>query len=248
MLILAISGVLVGFAFLVVSFVTENSTWAWGCIAACVAAALILFIDARSRRPGRPLASPDAVEVPVQRVDPVADGGVPIDVSASGVGTTTAGAVLEVRTGRPTVLRTDLPALEEVPVEPDLLPAAGGPEHPPEPVTVPTLVTAPEPEPRPEAAPVLVAPEHFHDEAPVPPVATATATDEQEADAAAPVAAGLEHDVLVVDEHPRFHLPGCTWLVGRETMSLPAREAVELGFTPCPRCSPDRTLASPVRA
>ena len=105
-----------------------------------------------------------------------------------------------------------------------------------------------EPEPRPEVAPVLVAPGPVHDDPPVAPVGTAAETGEHVAAAAALVVAEPERDVLVVDEHPRFHLPGCTWLVGRETMSLPAREAVELGFTPCPRCSPDRELAAPARA
>ena len=264
MLVLAISGVLVGFAFLVISFVTQNSTWAWGCIAACVAAALVLFIDARSRRSGPPTASTDAVGAPVQRLDPLVEVGIPRDDSASDVATTTAAEVLEVRTGQPNALRPDLPAPNEASAEPELV-TASEPVATPEPVAVsapvivpavrivpavpvPAAVPAAEAEPRPEAAPALVAPGPVHDEVPVPPVATDVETDEHEADAAAPLVAGLERDVLVVDEHPQFHLPGCTWLIGRETMILPAREAVELGFTPCSRCSPERTLAAPARA
>ena len=53
----------------------------------------------------------------------------------------------------------------------------------------------------------------------------------------------LHDEVLVVDEHPRYHLPGCRWLKGRETIPMPIDEARTDGFTPCARCTPDRTLA-----
>jgi hypothetical protein len=53
----------------------------------------------------------------------------------------------------------------------------------------------------------------------------------------------LHDEVLVVDEHPRYHLPGCRWLRGRATIPLPVDEARTDGFTPCARCTPDRTLA-----
>jgi len=53
----------------------------------------------------------------------------------------------------------------------------------------------------------------------------------------------LRDDVLVVDEHPRYHLQGCRWLSGRETVPLPLDEARTDGFTPCAWCAPDRTLA-----
>ena len=54
----------------------------------------------------------------------------------------------------------------------------------------------------------------------------------------------LEREVLVVDEQPRYHLSSCRALTGKATIPLPAREAVELGFTPCGWCSPVRTLAA----
>ena len=256
MLVLAICGVVVGFAFLVISFVTENSMWAWGCIAACVAAAAVLFIDARSRRLGRSTASPDAFGAPEQSFDPVVEAGVPGDASASGVVTPTVATVLEVPDEQPT---TVIPVLEEPVVEPEHRKAAAEPDHTRQPMAgratasvpaaVPASAAVTAPEPGSEVAPVRVAPGPVHVESPVPPVATDPEPDEQDVDAVAALgAAGLEHDVLVVDEHPRFHLASCTWLVGRETMSLPAREAVELGFTPCSRCSPVRTLASPAPA
>ncbi|GAA1212344.1 hypothetical protein [Prauserella alba] len=55
--------------------------------------------------------------------------------------------------------------------------------------------------------------------------------------------ARLEEEVVVVDERPRYHLAECAWLETRETIPLPAREARELGFSPCGRCRPDATLA-----
>jgi hypothetical protein len=57
----------------------------------------------------------------------------------------------------------------------------------------------------------------------------------------------LTDQVLVVDEHPRYHVADCTWLAGRETIPLPLDEARTDGFTPCAVCSPDRTLAERAR-
>jgi hypothetical protein len=56
--------------------------------------------------------------------------------------------------------------------------------------------------------------------------------------ALARVAASVEDEVLVVDEQPRYHLMGCRALAAQQTIPLPAREAVELGFTPCGWCNP----------
>ncbi|WP_106276011.1 hypothetical protein [Geodermatophilus tzadiensis] len=58
----------------------------------------------------------------------------------------------------------------------------------------------------------------------------------------------LTDEVLVVDEHPRYHLAGCRWLGGRETIPLPVGEARAEGFTPCGVCTPDRHLARVARA
>ncbi|SHK85372.1 hypothetical protein SAMN05443637_11371 [Pseudonocardia thermophila] len=62
--------------------------------------------------------------------------------------------------------------------------------------------------------------------------------------AEAALVATLEDEVVVVDEQPRYHVPGCEALNAQEPIPLPAREAVELGFTPCGWCRPDHTLAS----
>ncbi len=59
---------------------------------------------------------------------------------------------------------------------------------------------------------------------------------------------GLDDEVVVVDELPRYHVSGCRSLTAKAVIPLPAREAVELGFTPCGWCMPDRTLANRHRA
>jgi hypothetical protein len=58
----------------------------------------------------------------------------------------------------------------------------------------------------------------------------------------------LTDEVLVLDEHPRYHLAGCVHLRGRTPIPLPLDEARRDGFTPCAVCAPDRHLAEQVRA
>jgi hypothetical protein len=53
----------------------------------------------------------------------------------------------------------------------------------------------------------------------------------------------LTDDVLVVDEHPRYHLAGCPHLAGAETIPVALDQARTDGFTPCATCAPDRNLA-----
>lgn len=60
--------------------------------------------------------------------------------------------------------------------------------------------------------------------------------------AVAQVVATLADQVFVVDEQPRYHVSGCRVLVAHSTIPLPAREAVELGFSPCGWCTPDAVL------
>ena len=57
----------------------------------------------------------------------------------------------------------------------------------------------------------------------------------------------LEDEVLVIDEHPRYHLAGCVHVAGRTTIPLPLDEARTDGFTPCAVCAPDSTLAQRAR-
>lgn len=58
----------------------------------------------------------------------------------------------------------------------------------------------------------------------------------------------LEDEVLVIDEHPRYHLARCRLADHVHVERLPVREARQLGFTPCARCRPDTTLARQHRA
>jgi hypothetical protein len=52
----------------------------------------------------------------------------------------------------------------------------------------------------------------------------------------------VEADVVVVDGRPRYHRTDCVHLLSRQSEPLPVREALELGFTPCSLCEPNRTL------
>jgi len=58
----------------------------------------------------------------------------------------------------------------------------------------------------------------------------------------------LTDEVLVVDEHPRYHLAGCPHLADQQTFGIPMVEARTDGFTPCATCAPDRHLAMSERA
>lgn len=112
--------------------------------------------------------------------------------------------------------------------------AVDAPPAEPEPAPVEPAAARVEPEPEPGPEPDDLADEDIPDDEPA----------EEPTDAAdLLVVAGLSVQVRVVDERPRYHLPKCTWLVGRPTLGLPVSEARQLGFTPCAVCSPDSVLA-----
>jgi hypothetical protein len=70
----------------------------------------------------------------------------------------------------------------------------------------------------------------------------------QQVSAADAARVGRMHtEVLVVDGRPRYHLPGCVHLLGRESEPLPVGEAVGIGFTPCSLCEPDSALLADAR-
>ncbi len=54
--------------------------------------------------------------------------------------------------------------------------------------------------------------------------------------------ARMSNEVRVIDGRPRYHLPSCPRLAGRDSEPLPVHEAIELGFTPCGQCEPDSPL------
>ncbi len=196
-------GVLVGFALLVVSLITQNPLWAWGCIAACALSAGVLPVDARRRRrvradgtAGVAAATPDSV------LTGAAGAGLGAVSLAKNSSAENFPAQTESRSAPTMIQRTERgqPAQSAEPAE-----------------AVQRTVVEAEP-------------------------------GEEDVDAAdALVIAGVEHPVLVIDEHPRFHLHTCRSLAGKATLSLSAREALELGFTPCALCSPSRTLAALTR-
>jgi hypothetical protein len=59
--------------------------------------------------------------------------------------------------------------------------------------------------------------------------------------------AQMTNEVRVIDGRPRYHLPSCAHLRGRDSEPLPVHEAVELGFTPCGLCEPDSSLLAEAR-
>ncbi|EOD59671.1 hypothetical protein [Amycolatopsis vancoresmycina] len=67
---------------------------------------------------------------------------------------------------------------------------------------------------------------------------------EETPDADIAVLADLEDEVVVVDEHPRYHLRTCPWLGTRDLIPIGVGEARQLGFTPCATCTPDATLVA----
>jgi len=207
-LILAMGGVVVGFALLVVSLITQNPLWAWGCIAACALSAGVLAVDAWRR--GRVRAG-GAPGVSAATPDSVLTGGAGAGPGAASLAKNSSAGNLPAR---------DSPAQSEG-------------------LSAPTMIQRTEPvQPAQPAEPAEAVQRAVLEAEP----------GEEDVDAAdALVIAGVEHPVLVIDEHPRFHLHTCRSLAGKATLSLSAREALELGFTPCALCSPSRTLAALTR-
>ena len=63
------------------------------------------------------------------------------------------------------------------------------------------------------------------------------------ADTDPPLRSRGDKPVWVIDGRPRYHLPGCAFLLHRGPEPVPLRQAVEDGFTPCALCDPDSGLA-----
>ncbi|MDQ0382321.1 hypothetical protein [Amycolatopsis thermophila] len=72
--------------------------------------------------------------------------------------------------------------------------------------------------------------------------------EERTDEADAKIVDELDVEVVVVDEHPRYHLTDCGWLADRDVIPISVSEARDLGFTPCARCTPDAHLAQAHRA
>ncbi len=223
MLILALGAVVVGCVFLVVSFLTENIAWAWGCIGACGLAAVVLVVDTirRGRALHEKVLEEPALAPPVMATEGLVDEPQQTPSAPGFASDAESTQVLAV---------ADAPPRSADLQEPDFRqPEVQEPE-------------AQQPEAQQPALEKHGAGEHDdseHDD---------SEPDEEDVDAADALAiGGLSSEVVVVDEHPRFHLSSCPWLAERATLPLPVGEAVGLGFTGCARCKPSTTLAAQSR-
>jgi hypothetical protein len=190
--------VLAGLTLFVGGILTGMTSLYWGCVAACVVAAVLLYL---ARRKLGATAAPAAGKTR------------PATASTGSPGTTTtAGAPAE------SAARTD----------PAATPASGATAATAAPLAEPAAERVAEPPPPAR-------------ELPDPPVEDVEVTDLL-------MVVDLTDEVLVIDEHPRYHLPGCKHLVGRTGIPLPLDEARTDGFTPCAVCAPDRNLAQRARA
>lgn len=142
------------------------------------------------------------------------------------------------------------PVAETVHVPPAGGPSAGAPPAMAPPAGGPPAGSPPAGAPPAGSAPLRGAPAEAAGRGPdLPPLGPDGAPPEEPRDAdAAALVAGLDDEVLVVDELPRYHLAGCRSIGASPVIPLPAREAVELGFTPCAWCTPDRALSARHRA
>ncbi|WP_326951868.1 hypothetical protein [Amycolatopsis sp. NBC_01286] len=218
MLYIVLVLVLAALGLLVSALITASSLWAWVSIGLSVLAGVILVVDwlRRRRRSATPAASPASVVEPSEQAEPASD-------------------------AKPSLFKEP-----EKPVEEDqtvLIPAAGELGDP---------ADTPEPD-------VTEEPAAETSESPEAPAAATTASaasvaekqpddaepgEESTSDADIALLADLEDEVVVVDEHPRYHVRGCTWVGARDTIPIGIGEARQLGFTPCARCAPDATLVA----
>jgi len=188
--------VLAGLVLFVGGVLTGLTALYWGCVAACVVAAVLLFLARRKLGTSSAAAGKPA---------------------AATAGKTT-----------PAAEKTDAaPGTTETP--------AGHTEAAASTANGATAAPVAEPEAEPVAAPPPPA-----KDLPDPPVEEVEVTDLL-------MVVDLKDEVLVIDERPRYHLPGCKHLVGHTGIPLPLDEARADGFTPCAVCAPDRNLAQRAR-
>ncbi|WP_369131247.1 hypothetical protein [Modestobacter roseus] len=227
MVVVAALLVLVAVGLLVAGVVLGEPVLQWSSFGVSALATLLIAVGALRNRAGR--ESPDEVRTPYHPQEPDAE---PTDLPP-----------------------TDLPPTDLPPT--DLPPAGGGrPGSALAGLASPgddEVVRRVAPPPVPPSSPML------------PRVGGATRWEDSPAPAAQPPAAGeppaedvefsdlllimdLTDEVLVIDEHPRYHVAGCPRLAGVPTIPIPMLQARTDGFTPCGWCSPDRTMAQRERA
>lgn len=234
MLYLVLILVLAALGLLVAALVTSNSVFAWVSIVLSLLAAAALFADwllrRRAERAAEAKEAADAEEAEELEAAELVDGAAATEpdetevAEADAAEPAEADAVASADADQPA---TDEQAAvdEQTAVDEELVDGAAAADEPAE-----------EPEPEPEPAAAVADP--ADDEVP----------GEEETDAAdLLIVCELDDQVIVVDEHPRYHLPECGWLVDRDTIPIAVSEARELGFTPCARCGPDAKLAGRAR-
>ncbi|NEK58582.1 hypothetical protein GCU56_11950 [Geodermatophilus sabuli] len=237
--------VLLGLGLFVGGLATGLTALYWGCVAACALAAVLLLVARRSMRAGPDERAPDGVHrMPAEDrwppVEPTTaadhravghradDDPGEADLAADDVDAAYADDEWVedewVEEGRDEGSRTDVPtgAVEELTVV----------ELPPAAERVPTGAAADREAGR--ASPGAVAADEPGEE------------DVEFSDLLLVV--DLTDDVVVVDEHPRYHLAECPQLYGRAGVALPLAEARADGFTPCATCRPVRRLADDERS
>lgn len=234
--------VLLGLGLFVGGIVTGTTALYWACVAACGLAAVLLVLarlrlareagdfDRRvsqapadapgSRVPGAPPV------VPAEEGTPAREPGAPTPEPPEPPGSPAGATAVRVTGPEP-----------ELPVEP-----AAGDRAPEAPAAV-----APPPNGRLVDVPPARRGAHEPRETPVDP-ATGEPGEEDVEVTDLLLVVDLDDEVLVVDEHPRYHMAGCPSLEGREAVGLPMVEARTDGFTPCALCRPVRHLADTERA
>jgi hypothetical protein len=229
--------VLVGLGLFIGGVVTGTTALYWACVAACGLAAVLLVV-ARLRMAGEAGEFDRRASEALSRAD--ATPAAPRTAPQPATNPARAGAAPERDAGRApagaTAVRTPEPAPEPEP--PTEEPIAEEP---------PALVapSAPVGNGRPEAPTRRGA--HEPRETPADPTAEQPGEEDVEVTDLLLVV-DLDDEVVVVDEHPRYHLAGCPFLDGREGVPLPMVEARTDGFTPCATCRPVRHLADTERS
>lgn len=220
MLYIVLLLVLAALGLLVAALITSESLFAWISIGLSIAAAVALFVDWLSRRRAerRAAAAPEEAAEAGHLDDEL-----PAETAAEGAEEPAAGHLVD-----------EVPAGE----------AAEGPEVSEAPADLESVTAVVEPV---ELATAVVEPAEPAEPAEEP-VEDDSLPDEEETDAAdLLIVCELDDQVIVVDEHPRYHLEQCRWLGEKDTIPIAVSEARELGFTPCARCGPDAKLAEQAR-
>jgi hypothetical protein len=199
--------VLAGLGLFVAGVLTGVTALYWACVAACVVAAVVIFLARRGLAETPTLSAPAAAREPVSASGSAATAGA-APSGATPPGVTESGAAAGGSTAAGVPAQSAAPA--QLPAQPPAEPAV-------------------------PAAQVPVGPDGE------PPVEEVEVTDLL-------LVVDLTDEVLVLDEHPRYHLTGCPHLTGQAPIPLPLDEARSDGFTPCGTCRPDRQLADRARA